>query len=151
MNVERLQRLSKLLREDAANPQGLTFNLAFWGRVPSQEGLDTHSVAVNCGTQACAMGLAAISGEFKAEGLDYEVVAPRTWGNQIRPLFTDSTGTASDFRAAEKLFEISHLSAVILFDPTQYAKTNGAEAEIEVADRIDGLIANGEVWLSEEY
>ena len=145
MNRDRLTRMRDLLVADAANPKGIKFELATWVR-RSRPINDKYTFlfnkgekpAVGCGTAGCAMGLAMLSGEFEADGLRIKYV--HMPGNEnaflIEPLFGDK----GNYHAAAALFEISYSEALWLFGPSQYSVTKGAEAELEVARRIDVLL-----------
>lgn len=150
MHVERLRRLEALLRADAVNATGAKFDLGTW--VAPATSVDRvfegehkpEAVPVNCNTSACAMGLAVISGAFEADGLfaHYEPVlrqAGKARGYHLIPAMKVADiddYQARGFGAAEKLFDISENDAVYLFDPGRYIVNKGAEAEIDVADRI---------------
>lgn len=150
MHVERLRRLEALLRADAVNATGAKFDLGTWVAPATSvdrvfEGESTpEAVPVNCNTSACAMGLAVLSGAFEADGLCayYQPVygqAGKTRGFQLIPAM--KVADVDDYQergfgAAEQLFDISENDAVYLFDPGRYIVTKGAEAEIDVADRI---------------
>ncbi len=81
MRTDLLLRFADLLEADANNPEGVKFDLGAWAQ-DSRLDLNKMSpdeveqllypttietVPVNCGTAACALGLAAISGAFKDE------------------------------------------------------------------------------------
>lgn len=163
MNVERLTRMRDLLRRDAANPTGVKFDLGTWAapadgsgdgpstfelpaefdRNPGHSGYtvpEVIKVDVSCGTQACAFGLAAISGEFAAEGLTYEFLLtcgrPSMRGH-LMPTYDGYHGMS----AAARLFHISDNDASYFFDPEHYDGTpKEAEGELLVAQRIDDFI-----------
>lgn len=63
MKEKRLLKLADLLDEDAKHKKGAKFDIGEWGTVTDLEN------PMSCGTTACAMGLAAISGKFKRAGL----------------------------------------------------------------------------------
>lgn len=76
----RLLKLADMLEADAKNKKRIKFDLDFVGEPSSGEERMAHWVGkikwkpeVSCGTTACAMGLASISGEFKKAGLSYSV------------------------------------------------------------------------------
>lgn len=129
MNVKRLKKLARLLFADAAKPKGVKFDLTAWakkgGRIKAFK--NEKRVPVSCGTNACAVGLACISGAFKKEGLSFEI------RNKILiPTFAAS----NNWEAVEIFFEITRDEARFLFESTAYRKSKGAEAEIMVANRI---------------
>ena len=137
MHKDRLVRLANLLRRDAANPNGAKFDLGTWG-----ESLDAEP-RLSCGTTACAMGLAAISGIFKDEGLTFwvhpEVDVNGEDINEIKIGYDGCYG----YRAAAEFFGISGADARYLFAPDSYrgAIPVGKEGEERVAARIEVFIA----------
>jgi hypothetical protein len=137
MNKERLMRLVQLLRDNANNPTGAKFDLSFWGEIPPAEwgkkSLEEGSVVpLTCNTTGCALGLAAISGKFQAEGLTW-----KSHGGVIEPAFEGRTG----FEAGMAFFDLSYDEATGLFDPSYYAGViQGAEAELKVAKRIKDFV-----------
>lgn len=168
MNVERLTMMIDLLRADAANPQGVRFDLATWAS-PADGGIapgaawelgeevvtaarihgdgyvmgDAKVIPMSCDTFACAFGLAALDPGFRALGLDYRFV-PLHHGQSrgaMIPTYDDSDGMG----AAAKLFEIEHEDARYFFEPECYRKIpREAEGELLVAQRIEDFI-NGEI------
>ncbi len=145
MHVDRLTRMAKLLRADATNPTGVQFDLDTWGSYGDM-GVDEwrqlaegNQVPMSCGTQACAFGLAAISGEFDAEGLTYR--ASINNHNIIPTLTTEYGAVFTQFAAARVLFDITRDDANYFFDPECYEETpREAEGEIFVAERIEAFI-----------
>jgi hypothetical protein len=135
MNKRRLLKLADLLDADAKNKNGIKFDLGGWGS--SEHG----PVAVSCGTTACAMGLAVISGAFKKAGLsNYFSENSRS----IAPVFRSTGGKHHDgFEAAEALFQISSDTATWLFGRHSYSNSlgHGARGERAVAKRIRDLVA----------
>lgn len=165
MNKERLLRLADLLEADAANPNGVKFDLRGWA-IPSKHlsawdnlfdfkdenpdlkffGED-EEVKVNCGTAACAMGLAAISGAFLSDGLGYEIDLR---DGQLSPVYNKEGIRHGGWNAAIEFFDLKRGdgeydwdAANHFFDAAQFAPSNGAEAELEVARRIREVVANG--------
>lgn len=164
MHAERLTRLADLLRRDAANEKGVQFDLGTWSQPAkdtllgqlvgymSRVWLNAEPPPVDCGTTACALGLAAISGEFKEEGLDCEFVpywgfddkqharahSEPPLGYHMYPRCKGHTG----FEAASALFDISDDDASYLFDPDCYSGDTpvGAQGELFVANRIERFI-----------
>lgn len=140
MKVNLLERLAVLLEADANNPEGIKFNLGTWGELADGHPIEFQPrLEVNCGTTGCALGLAALSGAFKDEGLKakigYFAIIPQFWdGDKF---------VADGFSSAVALFDISLRQAKQLFDPDFYRKTIGREAELEVVSRIRHLIATG--------
>lgn len=76
----RALKLADLLEKDAKNKKGIRFDLStVFTATALEEGKDIPSdyvPEVSCGTTACAMGLAAISGEFKRAGLSFQSGSP---------------------------------------------------------------------------
>ena len=133
MNKRRLLKLARLLEADAKNAKGVRFDLNLWGVINDEK------KPVSCGTTACAMGLAVVSGVFKRDGL----LPP---GSQsCEPQFRSPvTGRVSfGFAAAARLFEISIPKASFLFSAVKYQdrRTSGAEGERAVAKRIREFVA----------
>ena len=101
MNKRRLLKLADLLEADAKNKRGLQFNLSEWGT-----SLDYGSPAsISCGTTACAMGLAVLSGAFKRAGLSN--FFPKG-SSGVSPVFRKGRKIYAGFEAAVALFDISH-------------------------------------------
>jgi hypothetical protein len=136
MNKQRLLKLADLLKADAKNKKGLKFDLSTVGE--SSDWLDGEEFrpGVDCGTTACAMGLAAVSGAFKRAGLSYRVD-----DDQIN---TTMNGRRVGYdRAAMRLFGISLGEADFLFTPSYYfgQEIRGAVGERLVARRIRDFVA----------
>jgi hypothetical protein len=123
MRSDRLLKLADLLDGNADNPHGAKFYMGAWAT--------THNEVpdLTCGTTVCAMGLAAISGIFKDDGLGY--VIKNGW------IDVTFNGEAGGFSAAEKLFEIPADDARHLFDGTE----KGAEAEHDKATELRAYVA----------
>ena len=68
MQKRRLLKLAAMLQADAKNKKGIQFDIGTVGR-PSTDIFTpfdaSKPIPLDCGTTACAMGLAVISGEFK--------------------------------------------------------------------------------------
>lgn len=153
----RLLKLAALLEADAKNKKGVKFNLS---TVVAQSVGGSHVVhteedfepSMSCGTTACAIGLAAVSGAFKRQGLSCkfdpkELMIRTTW-----------KGKCIEYDvAAVRLFGISTEEANYLFTPCYYREKSddgwgddcmsrvvGAKGERRVATRIRKLVA-GEV------
>lgn len=134
MNNERLLKLADLLEADAAKPDGIKFNMHVVIS-PAEEANNWpvgSVVKLDCGTQGCAMGLAALSGQFP--GLSYSVTE---FGIE-----TVLNGEWVDFdHAACEVFDLEEHEADFLFLPGKYCEAVGAAAEREVATRIRDLVA----------
>lgn len=134
MNKKRLLRLADLLEADAKNKKGVKFDLGTWGRSTDE---DVPAI-VSCGTTACAMGLAAISGRFKRAGL-FNKYGDGSWS--ILPAMKSG---ALGLDAAVELFDIRTRDAEFLFLENEYprGKTEGAIGERFVAKRIRKFVAD---------
>lgn len=139
MNKRRLLKLAELLESDAKKRKGIKFDLTEWGTI------NDPKAPISCGTTACAMGLAALSGAFAGEGLKYSLSHHGT-------LYISLGGKAGyadgGFSSAATLFEISGPEADWLFDYPSYAgafgvmpKVTGAAGERMVAKRIRDFVA----------
>lgn len=135
MNKRRLLKLADLLEADANNKKGIKFDLGIVGGAADWDA-DQYTPGVDCGTTACAMGLAAISGAFKSAGLSYHVSGTDLGtvlnGNRVRYWY-----------AATKVFDISETAAHFLFTPNSYddVPITGAKGERYVAKRIRDFVA----------
>jgi len=135
MKKQRLLKLADLLEADAANRKGIKFDLGLWGSI---DRLDDE-VSVSCGTTACAMGLAVVSGAFKRAGLingafTKDIIFPEMKGSGL-----------GGIQAAAELFDIEVGEASYLFFDTEYPyeKRRGAAGERYVAKRIRKFVADG--------
>lgn len=149
MKKARLLKLRDLLLADAANAKGVQFDLAHWA-APSDakdhmfKEEPKKPIPVSCGTSACALGLAVISGAFKRAGL-FANFEKRFDGIVMEPAIKDDRGRVLDsFDAACLLFGISQRQAFYLFAPDRYPKDKrkGAVGERYVAKRIEKLLAH---------
>ena len=131
MHGDRLLRLARLLREDAANPKGVKFDMGTWGKAGV-----LRTPGVSCGTAACAMGLAALSGEFAAEGLKAKIEG--FWRPHVFP--TMPGFARSGYWAAMDLFDIGYNDAAFLFSPDGW-NDRRAVAEVAVSERIEKYVA----------
>lgn len=121
---------------DAKKSDGIRFDLGTVGRpseAPAFKSKDDVKLA--CGTTACAMGLAAISGEFK--NLSFEI------SNQFFVNITVRDEVVDYDIAATKIFGIGKRAANYLFTPANYPDDirAGAYAERFVANRIRRFVA----------
>lgn len=138
MNKRRLLKLAGLLEADAKNKKGIKFNLGVWAAPADGTDMsDRTEPAVDCNTQACAVGLACISGAFKRQGLTY-VYRMGFFGNLILiPKFRHRR----EFSAVQAFFGISEVEAEWLFQPGSYAHGVGAKGERAVAKRLRDFVA----------
>ena len=130
MNKRRLLKLAGMLEADAANKKGIKFDMGSWGTVKNP------SEPLSCGTSACAMGLAALSGAFKRQGLGYYI----GWDGDIN---ITMDGYPDDFDAAERLFDITFNEAEYLFAHADMMLAKGARGERLEAKRIREFVAAG--------
>ena len=147
MHKKRLLKLADLLEENAANRKGAKFDIGDWGSSSSKE------MTMTCGTQACALGLAAISGVFKKQGLSYHTHkflyydkhhCPSVPNIHIDVIFTRKDGTKIfGFQAAEDLFDIDTAASFWLFSGDGLKHQTGAKAERAAAKRIRKFVADG--------
>jgi hypothetical protein len=129
MNKRRLLKLADLLEADAENKEGIKFDLHGWGWT------EDDTVSQSCGTTACAMGLAVLSGAFKRAGLKNG----SSNRNEIDPVI----GRRRGFDAAEKLFDLTETQSRFLFSVDRYPldRSSGAVGEHYVAKRIRDFVA----------
>lgn len=144
MRKELLLRLADLLEADAANPNGVKFNLDNWAQDarfdPLQvlyDPVNTTEIPLDCRTAACAIGFAALSGAFKDEGLAWKISGS---GYLIPTFKVRNRHDDEGFDAAASLFEINYRQAEYLFAPDCYVPTKGRGAELAVADRIRAFV-----------
>jgi hypothetical protein len=132
MNKRRLLKLADLLEADAKNKRGVKFDLSRWGF--SADRVEPAEPA--CGTYACAIGLAVLSGAFQRAGL-------RNFHGEHSPAVLPAFGGAVGFTAAAKLFGIAHSEAEFMFHQDHYPSTkiSGATGERYVAKRIRDFVA----------
>lgn len=133
MNKKRLLKLADLLEADAKNKKGIKFSIGTWGEA------DGKVLSLSCNTTACALGLAALSRNFRSAGLEPRAIKYETWvelgmrwkGRAVRPLV-----------AARRLFDISREDAAFLFMPGAYSgEMHGALGERTVAKRLRDFVA----------
>lgn len=136
---KRLRLLAKLLRADARRKNGIKFDMGTFGDFKTPE------PTMDCGTRACAFGLAAISGKFKRVGLDYEVKPRERFMGDVenyRMIFTykgDSFGQ-NDMEVASHVFDIPESLAGWLFGGQASRIKRGAKAEIQMAEIIEKTV-----------
>lgn len=131
----RLLKLADLLETDAKNKKGMRFDLGTVGQASVPDSA-AFAPALDCGTTACAMGLAAVSGAFKrSAGLSFTI----RFGDQIRCTINGRQRDYDD--AAMKIFGITRDDAYFLFSPSDYEVTpRGAAGERFVAKRIRAFV-----------
>jgi hypothetical protein len=168
MHKDRLIKLAELLERDAKDPTGVKFDLGTWA-APSEPferwrkvywsaeslGLEWNSAEptwvtnaavapdkmpkVACGTTACALGLAMISGEFAQWGMGGSADIEADGDVMLAPSCNGKFG----FQAGAELFGITEEDSIYLFDPPCYGDITPKEAEGElmVAQRIRDFVA----------
>jgi len=158
---KRLLKLADLLEKNAANKKGAKFAMEIWGRTDQEYATVEEMpkrIEINCHTTACAMGLAALSGVFKKQGLDYKLKAePYSYWNEDAAdyatyykhdfEFTLGGKPMDGHKAAVRFFQITHDEAHELFVPfhSAYAHASGASGERKVAKRIRDFVAGKDV------
>lgn len=140
MNKRRLLKLADLLEKDARRKRGIRFNMRTWGNI------NNPKKPLSCGTQACAMGLAALSGAFRHEGLSAVIREDGDFQFKV-----SGKKTYNGFRASRKFFRINSRNAERLFEADDVGlpdEGRGARAELAVAKRIRDFVA-GKATFSE--
>ena len=132
MQKKRLLKLADLLEADAKNKKGARFGMGSWGYV------NDPKKPVSCGTQACAMGLAALSGAFKRAGLEAFIRSRGSIGFRL-----NGKRTSDGYHAAMKIFDLSPAEAQELFTPTGSSFDEGAEGERAKARQIRQFVKTG--------
>lgn len=129
MNKRRLLKLADLLEKDAKNKKGIKFDLDTFGKV------EDSGKRLSCETTACAIGLAALSGAFRRQGLSAQI--------DYDGLVTVIYDNLEDFEAAAALFELSAAASHWLFHPSKYQGRVqvGSVGERVVAKRIRDFVA----------
>lgn len=137
MNKARLLKLADLLETDANKKTGIKFDMGTWGETAGK------NPKVSCGTRACAMGLAAISGVFKRQGLNYYVDYYEVFNTADVMIGFGRDKICGGFDAAMKLFDIDEDASQFLFNDASYEKyqQTGKRAELAVAKRIRDFVA----------
>lgn len=120
----RLLKLRTLLLADARRKKGIKFDLGSWAKPADRTLPFTRSdpVPLDCGTKACAVGLACISGAFKRSGLTYKIL-----GHGIDPIYRPRDGLVRhSWGAVEEFFGLEREGAAYLFSPDSYDTKAGA-------------------------
>lgn len=128
----RLTKLRELLLLDARRKRGIKFDMSTFGIVK-----DGGAPGMDCGTRACALGLAALSGQFRGLSLSIDCysIARILWkGSYI-----------GAFHAGELAFDIPDSLAWTLFTSGVMKKSKGAAAERELAGLIKNILAGKDV------
>lgn len=138
MNVSALLKLAAILRKDASRKRAIKFDMCTWGRASDERdnGHARWKPALSCGTTGCALGVAALSGQFP--GLTYQ----KSWmGLRI------SHEELQGYEAAQSYFGITEPTAQFLFSHGAYPPNlrKGAEAELEVARRLEMVAGSPQI------
>lgn len=144
---KRLLKLADLLDADAKRKKGISFNFNRWGDlcVPKDANPKTFlesDAVMSCNTQACAMGLAAVSRAFKDDGLTPSF----NWsgGNDYRIGFKWKGRNTDGITAATKLFGLEQTIANYLFANAFVPEGGyGGKAERAVAKNIRYYVKTG--------
>lgn len=131
MKTNRLLRLASLLDNYQDSSNVPEFYLGSWGDVEhKRKWLFGHKVS--CNTTACAVGLACLSGEFDADGLEYMEDESSIW-----PVFAGQ----KEWFAVQVFFGLTSDQSYDLFDMRSYdGAIRGAQAAKEVSARIRELV-----------
>ncbi|MCA1831196.1 MAG: hypothetical protein LC750_00350 [Actinobacteria bacterium] len=142
----RLLKLADLLIADARKKKGIKFDLATWVK-PSAGGAYDHFTSRpktaperNCGTAACAVGLACISPEFNKQGLGL-AFRKSFFALDAQYMAVPAFGRRRDFSAVEAFFALTRRESGWLFTAGRYRKSKGANAERTVAKRIRDFVS----------
>lgn len=130
---ERLLLLADRLDADAANPNGMKFDLLNWFSDETVNGYDSPTqLKPDCNTTGCAIGLAMLTPEFNAEGFKAEKYV-------FDPEFGDDVGWV----AVGGYFELTRDECERLFQCSFYpeALRKGVDGERAVAARIRDFLA----------
>ncbi len=135
VGAARLLRLADMLTADAQNETGIKFDLGVWGEVAPGANGRVGDPEINCGTTACAVGLACLSKEFQAEGLNFDM--HRSIARMI-PIFIDGDVEWRHWDAVTRFFGINEEQSYWMFSSQSYRwdLTKGATGELAVAERI---------------
>lgn len=125
---ERLLLLANRLEADAANPNGMKFDLLNWFSEETVNGYDNPTqLKPDCNTTGCAIGLAMLTPEFNAEGFKAE-----------KRVFDPEFGNRLGWGAVEEYFNLTRDECEQLFQLSSYSSAlrKGADGERAVAARI---------------
>lgn len=131
METGRLERLAVLLDQHVERPGANEFDLSEWGIIATRRGGFLWLKQVECGTCACAVGLACLSGAFIEDGLRHIKD-----GSHIDPLYAGLNGYA----AVRAFFGLTKDQALTLFNAGHYEISAGPIAAAAVAHRIRQLV-----------
>ncbi len=143
MNKRRLLKLADLLEKDARRKKGIKFDMDRWGLVKSDK-----KPILSCNTQACALGLAALSGAFKRAGLGYELVP---WLDEFQIHITENGEEGDEYGIAANIFGIEYGISRELFYPDAEGNEKGAQVERAKAKQIRNFVKTGELMPLSEF
>jgi len=132
VNVQRLEKLALALDAYQASPGAADFDLENWTSVKKRRGGFLWLREVECGTAACAVGLACLSGIFADEGLSHY----RLDDGGIVPIFGDT----ENWQAVQAFFGLTRKQSHRLFDSDKYEISKGPIAAAAVARRIRATV-----------
>lgn len=133
MKERRLLKLATLLEKNARTKKGICFDMGIWGEV------EDPKKPLSCGTRACAMGLAGLSGAFKRQGLKCKI---KTNGG-FSSISIGFGRRWDEINAAQRLFEITGAQANYLFVSHMHLdEAMGAAGERSAAKRIRRFVAS---------
>lgn len=144
----RLLKLAGLLEADAKNKKGIKFDLNVWAKPANAEYYEFFNTRItalqppqDCGTAACAIGLACISGAFKRQGLTMAYRRSSVFGGRVDYMPIPAIGRRRNFEAVDKFFLLDREQSEWLFLPEEYPVSIGAKGERAVARRIRQFVA----------
>lgn len=134
INTDRLSRLASMLDVYKNAPAGTPdFDLKNWSEPKFiTAGHLWWKRTEECGTAACAVGLACLSLAFKDEGL----TSLKMLSGHIVPVF----GGDTSWEAVDAFFGLTKKQSTRLFQNDSYAISRGPQAAIAVAARIRALV-----------
>lgn len=143
MHKKRLLKLADLVEqsvEKSHGRKGFQFDMDHWGKVNLTKSDDAK---LDCGTSACMMGIAAVSGSFKRAGLRYNVVPSSYQPTGWLKIYT-TTEEHGGIASAMKVFGINEAEAAFLFlDETNTTGKRGARYH---AKRVRKFVEHGGVF-----
>ena len=132
MAYEALLQLADILEANANNEHGAKFDLCTIGTFDPSE----IAPAMNCGTTACGMGIAALSGAFPRLG--YTI---KRFDDEAQIQCTIDGDECGYLGAAMTVFGLNVHEARILFDPQYSSRPNeGREGELALVSDIRTLV-----------
>lgn len=140
-NYERLERLAALLVRTHSMNGAPTLLMNDFATVLRPH--EDNPLAPDCGTACCVLGLAALSGEFAAEGLTwytvltYDTALEADGHGNVKIVCGDDTRYAAGMEVPEVLFGLNIPQAAYFFLPGQYRES---PTMMQVAERIRNFI-----------